>query len=44
MGNGKIKVAKNAANADKISIPKSEVLDEARHGKGLEGLLKRYFK
>ena len=30
VGNGKIRSPKNAVNADKISIPKLEVFDEAR--------------
>ena len=43
MGKASIKQFRNAEKRYRYGIPKLDVKDEARHGKGFEGLLKRYF-
>ena len=44
VGNSKNHRSKNAGIPINTRVPEMRFQDEARHGRGLEGLLNRYFK
>lgn len=43
VGNERLQILKTPVFTGKTGKSQSDIRDEARHGKGFEGMLKRYF-